>query len=217
MCLTLQILLSVLLIRGLDHLGEILLKTMVASSTRVFKVVTWALYCTGLLVVFWVRSLVRDQDFSEVDEFARLLARTRNSLFSDPQLAQQLESVKDFDKERLWPFNSSKDVKGYLIHVGKAGGSSLQYRLNVLDAIPILPCRMNSTSQEQEESCIKRKDKSILKQRMFASFHTFSSRYKPVQKQWLRSNTNLLIFTVRDPGKLHKASCILFCCSRYGL
>lgn len=189
---------------------------MVASS-RILKVVTWALYCTGVLVVVRIRSLVRDQDFSEMDEFARLLARTRNSLFLDPQLAQQLETVKNFDKGRLWPFNSSKDVKGYLIHVGKAGGSSLQYRLNVLDAIPILPCRMNSTSQEQEESCIKRKDNSILKQRLFASFHTFSSRYKPAQKQWLRNNSNLLIFTVRDPGKLHSASSIFFCCSRYGL
>ena len=158
----------------------------------------------------------RLDELADVDDLLRLasiegwhmssLHDAVNSLVDgDLQVQQQLAaSVQNPGSDLLWPFETASQVKAYVIHVGKAGGSSLQQRLRIRDTIPMLPCRMNSTSDKEQDTCFddrntKKKKTTVLKQRIYASFHMFSSRYTPEQKHWLRNNTNLLIFTVRDP------------------
>ena len=173
---------------------------------RLWRFGLWTSYCLGVFILVWSHIASRQQGFSDLEGIAEMVRQAGDdlsrSILYDTTMAQRLDAVRNFGPDLVWPFPSAQDVKAYLIHVGKAGGTSVQYRLFIFDAIPLLPCRMNHTHDlDQQEECLAEKSQSILKTRFFASFHTFASRYTAEQKQWLRNHTNLLVYTVRDPSK----------------
>lgn len=124
----------------------------------------------------------------------------------------------------LWPFEQPQDAKLYFIHVGKAGGKSLYKEIFLFPTIDAVPCRMQTAHNNPR--CIqnaltkavgekyKRKTKTKTQKhaamphvarRLLGHVHVHSPRYTEEQREWLRNETNLLVFTVRDPGKRNLA------------
>eukprot|EP00581_Thalassiosira_minuscula_P003550 CAMPEP_0183747336 /NCGR_PEP_ID=MMETSP0737-20130205/67214_1 /TAXON_ID=385413 /ORGANISM="Thalassiosira miniscula, Strain CCMP1093" /LENGTH=449 /DNA_ID=CAMNT_0025983045 /DNA_START=498 /DNA_END=1846 /DNA_ORIENTATION=- len=90
----------------------------------------------------------------------------------------------------------------YLIHVGKTGGLTL---LNVLGRGATgheLQCRMERTSRGTlDDECLseKRKKGTELQRHIIGRYHVGSPRFSEEQKKWLLNNTNMFLFTIRDP------------------
>ena len=96
-----------------------------------------------------------------------------------------------------WPFASAKDVRIVLTHVGKAGGKSLYQTLGIIGKTRQMPCFMRGMDPSK---CIgSDPGTSILRQRIIGHVHVGSARYRPQEKEWFKQNSNLLLFTVRDP------------------
>uniref|UniRef100_A0A7S3LDG8 Sulfotransferase domain-containing protein n=1 Tax=Amphora coffeiformis TaxID=265554 RepID=A0A7S3LDG8_9STRA len=110
------------------------------------------------------------------------------------------------DNEPLppWPFESPAHVRVLFVHVGKAGGMSLNARLKVLDQTrKFLKCRQK---YETDEQFLKDKCRitpgmggvSKLTLRLFGHMHRSFPEDKKAEK-WLVEHSNLLLFTIRDP------------------
>ena len=96
-----------------------------------------------------------------------------------------------------WPFQSLEDVKIYFIHVGKCGGKTLYRKLGILDKPRSLPCIIQGG---EPSKCFRSRPSSpLLRQQIMGHFHVGSPRYRLNQKEWLKSQSTLLLFTVRDP------------------
>ena len=138
--------------------------------------------------------------------------------YGDSEKATNLKTVSIEDGQRSsegsilseklrWPFRGAQDVKIYFIHVGKCAGRSLYRHLFVHQSRQRLGCRMfNVPKNTSDEKCFEKRGRRrtygpALSKRLYGHFHMANPRYSDEERQWLRNNTNLLLFTVRDPGK----------------
>ena len=124
------------------------------------------------------------------------------------------DDVKDNSTERdgnstsfyegAWPFQDPGQAKIYLVHVGKAGGKSLYSKLSTEKIRKAVSCRMASRSNglaPRNGICLgpDRRSMPVLAQQTLGLFHMKAGLYKPKELAWLQRETNMLLFTVRDP------------------
>lgn len=116
-----------------------------------------------------------------------------------------LPMKNDTDSDTLsWPFASPDDVFVYLLHVGKAGGKSLYEALNVTSIKTRFLAGIDCRIQHQNISACPPHTLVPLQlsKRLMGHFHLYGHGYSTEHKEWLNNHTNLLLFTVRDPGTL---------------
>ena len=85
----------------------------------------------------------------------------------------------------------------YLIHVGKTGGSTIVKALSVKCMI-----RRTKTKTTRRNKCYKYPSNnatSKLAQSILGVYHTWSPLLNKVDKSWLLQNTNIFLFTIRNP------------------
>lgn len=110
----------------------------------------------------------------------------------------------DNDALAAWPFQSPAHVRVLFVHVGKAGGMSLNTKLKVMDQTrKFLGCRRKYQTEAQflEDKCRQTPGAggvSKLTLRLFGHIHRSFPEDKTMEK-WLVDHSNLLLFTVRDP------------------
>ena len=108
-----------------------------------------------------------------------------------------------------WPFQEDTPLSRILvwfIHVGKAGGMSLYQQLNISHSgekyQSSIACRMeHGTYNDTVCPTTTVHHRSVLAQRIMGHLHMYAYGYFPPQQKWLIQNSNLLVFTTRDPGK----------------
>ena len=124
-----------------------------------------------------------------------------------PEAVEKALVMSDNDNDEPlppWPFESPAHVRVLFVHVGKAGGMSLNARLKVLDQTrKFLGCRQNYQTDEQflSDKCRITPGMggvSKLTLRLFGHMHRSFPDDKKAEK-WLVEHTNLLLFTIRDP------------------
>lgn len=87
----------------------------------------------------------------------------------------------------------------WLIHVGKAGGSSLYPRLFPTGTSRRGTCYMNLLRNQTYGDCVKRSLPLKIHHHMFNKYHVGSPVIPVEEVRWLKQNTNMLLFTVRLP------------------
>mmetsp|Transcript_26315 Transcript_26315/g.39859 ORF Transcript_26315/g.39859 Transcript_26315/m.39859 type:complete len:327 (+) Transcript_26315:354-1334(+) len=100
----------------------------------------------------------------------------------------------------------------YLIHVGKCGGTTLGYALDMIPEegqhnlskdfdtrLVELQCRMKKTRNAQDDNTCRRHHQSDFKlsKQVITRMHLFN--YRTAIMEWLLKTTNTFLFTVRDP------------------
>jgi hypothetical protein len=88
-----------------------------------------------------------------------------------------------------------------LIHIGKAGGSTLKKALNLAATKLAVECMVNKThAGEDSTSCYRcPPGTSELVRRIKGYFHLSGKEVSNEGRLWLLNNTNVFLFTVRDP------------------
>ncbi len=96
-----------------------------------------------------------------------------------------------------WPFSEDpQSAKLYYIHVGKAGGIALEKQVGVANRRKYLDCHMGLSNT----SCYVPQPKhSQIERQTYGHYHLWNPTFTDEQRAWLRNQTNLLLFTVRDP------------------
>ena len=90
----------------------------------------------------------------------------------------------------------------YLIHVGKAGGSTLVRALKLVDTPRAVKCMVNMTRAggDGTSSCYRHpRGVSQLTRHTLGFFHMEGLLIPKEGRTWLLNNTNVFLFTVRDP------------------
>ena len=90
----------------------------------------------------------------------------------------------------------------YFIHVGKAGGSTLVTALGLLNTIRAVKCMVNETrvGGGDTSSCYRHPPgASQLTRLTLGFFHMQGVAIAKEGRKWLLDNTNVFLFTVRDP------------------
>lgn len=167
----------------------------------------WALVFAIFAWTFWISADVdvRNSSIQINLETSSLLA----SVFSNPpgatETKDKLMDGSTIDDSLQWPFSSPDQVYIYLIHVGKAGGKSLYKLLNVTNPKErfgsAIDCRINSNNTS---ACPDTTSQYQLGRRLMGHFHLYKAGYTSEWTEWLDNHTNLLLFTIRDPGKKSK-------------
>ena len=123
-----------------------------------------------------------------------------------PSTRNESHAVRAADPDTLppWPFESPQHVRVLFVHVGKAGGMSLNARLKVLEQTrKFLGCRQKYENETQflKDKCRQTpgtRGLSKLTLRLFGHFHRSFPEDEKAEK-WLLEHSNLLLFTIRDP------------------
>jgi hypothetical protein len=93
--------------------------------------------------------------------------------------------------------------KLYLIHVGKTGGSSIVKALSLSNYSKSVKCmiRRTKTKTTRKNKCYKYPSNttSKLTQSILGVYHTWSPLLNKADKSWLLQNTNIFLFTIRNP------------------
>jgi len=89
----------------------------------------------------------------------------------------------------------------YLIHVGKAGGTTLNRALGLSGTINSVKCMVNnSLAGEDNSSCYSHSPgASQLERLTLGYYHMWGFGLDDGERKWLLSNTNMFLFTVREP------------------
>ena len=89
----------------------------------------------------------------------------------------------------------------YLIHVGKAGGTTLNRALGLSGTLNSVKCMVNnSLAGEDSSSCYSHSPgASQLERLTLGYYHMWGFGLDGVERKWLLSNTNIFLFTVREP------------------
>lgn len=94
----------------------------------------------------------------------------------------------------------------YFIHVGKAGGTTIHKSMELELTIPEVICLANESvsnaGSNQPSKCRRRKHAigtSALEKSIVGFFHMMGVLLSPMQRAWLMDNTNVFLFTVREP------------------
>ena len=89
----------------------------------------------------------------------------------------------------------------YLIHVGKAGGTTLNRALGLSGTLNSVKCMVNnSLAGEDSSSCYSHSPGASQLERLTLGFyHMWGFGLDGVERKWLLSNTNIFLFTVREP------------------
>ena len=95
----------------------------------------------------------------------------------------------------------SENSQIYLIHIGKAGGSTLTRALNLAATKLAVECMVNKTHAGEDASSCYRcpPGTSELVRRIKGYFHLSGTEISNEGRSWLLNNTNVFLFTVRDP------------------
>jgi hypothetical protein len=106
--------------------------------------------------------------------------------------------VRDKNASIMMPENP----RLYLIHVGKAGGSTLVRALKLIDTTRAVKCMVNETRVGGGgiSSCYRQPaGVSQLTRRTLGFFHLTGALDSKEGRKWLLDNTNVFLFAVRDP------------------
>jgi hypothetical protein len=105
--------------------------------------------------------------------------------------------VRDMYSPTLMPYNP----RIYLIHVGKAGGTTLNRALGLSGTLNSVKCMVNnSLVGEDSSSCYSHSSRtSQLERRTLGYYHMWGFGLDDEERKWLHSNTNVFLFTVREP------------------
>jgi hypothetical protein len=92
----------------------------------------------------------------------------------------------------------------YLIHVGKTGGSTIVKALSLSNYSTSVKCmvRRTKTKTTRRNKCYKYPSNnatSKLTQSILGVYHTWSPLLNKADKLWLLQNTNIFLFTIRNP------------------
>jgi hypothetical protein len=94
----------------------------------------------------------------------------------------------------------------YFIHVGKAGGTTIHKSMELELTVPEVICLANESvtnaGSNQPSKCRRRKfaiGTSALEKSIVGFFHMMGVLLSPMQRAWLMNNTNVFLFTVREP------------------
>ena len=111
-------------------------------------------------------------------------------------------NLDDDEDSVSWPFSSPDEVFLYLIHIGKAGGKTLYKTLNVTTTkerfTDAIECRIENNDVA---ACPYKGSPFNIGRRLMGHFHLYRAGYSDPHLDWLNKHTNLLLYTVRDPGK----------------
>lgn len=139
------------------------------------------------LALLFALNLIRTSDFIEVHNTSAVPSNGRDLVG---------ESFGNESPSRLSRF-ASEETNLYFIHVGKAGGMSLNKKFRTATLVRRLPCYMNATNTRLRYRCNGRG--SAFRRHLLGRFHMGNVLYSKEQRKWLQENTNLLVFSVRDP------------------
>ena len=98
-----------------------------------------------------------------------------------------------------------KDPQFYFIHIGKAGGVTLYHSLQLIDTVDAVKCVLNNTHNgnhdERRNSCYiySQRDSSQLSRHILGYYHMAGINLNDEARRWLMDNTNIFLFTVRNP------------------
>lgn len=89
----------------------------------------------------------------------------------------------------------------YFVHVGKAGGLTLNLLLNLQRKKQALRCRMNRTqlNQDDDDCYAPFPGESQLSLHTLSHLHIGAVLFTREERQWLLDHTNTFLFVVRDP------------------
>jgi hypothetical protein len=113
-------------------------------------------------------------------------------------------------------FDIPTDPKLYLIHIGKAGGSTIKTALDLTTLPSSVECMVKQQNNEYHyhnntksiiddnetyyTDCYNyRPNSSQLQRRILGYYHLQGVLYSPNATKWLFEHTNMFLFTVRDP------------------
>ncbi|KAL7546473.1 hypothetical protein ACHAWF_009805, partial [Thalassiosira exigua] len=101
---------------------------------------------------------------------------------------------------RLPDYPMPDNPRMYFIHVGKAGGFTLGETISLPEKKASLPCRMNKTLHNKDDSnCYTEPGASQFSLHVISHFHLASLHFTNEQKAWLLDNTNTFLYSIRDP------------------
>ena len=115
------------------------------------------------------------------------------------------ESFLDFlnaPKTDIMTSDMPENPRMFLIHVGKAGGVSLDSAIEWRNREKAVACRMEKNrNHENEESCYKppKQGEPAFSRKLVARIHVHSPLINKTEERWLLDNTNIFLFTIRDP------------------
>jgi hypothetical protein len=117
--------------------------------------------------------------------------------YKDP-MTVNLRGPNDYPEHNS--FLPDDDTRIFFIHVGKAGGMTLRDSVISANESKIKCAYKNSLSGKDYRPCYKfQPEASQLDQKTLGIFHMNAVNMKPEEQQWLLDNTNVFLFSVRDP------------------
>ena len=168
--------------------------------------------CLAFQTIFQILPDGISRDLSWIEEWS-LLPETFSSRITaskqallDAAARKVMYEARQVMEENDWPFRHRTEIRILFVHVGKAGGASLNDVLRVLMQAPkFLKCRMHRSHSSRallRDSCRDSskgvKHVSWLTHRIHADMH-LERPIDPEQRDWLLNNANLDLFTIRDP------------------
>lgn len=114
------------------------------------------------------------------------------------------ENNPNIDKNFHWSLTNPQDIRLLFVHVGKAGGMSLNSQLKVLDQTrKFLGCRIKYTTDQdfRRDACRQVPGAGKVAK---LTLHIYGHLHRnfptiPATEAWLVNHANVLLFTVRDP------------------
>lgn len=123
-----------------------------------------------------------------------------SNIISDKDFLPSPNANVTIETERFSTTIMPEKPRVYFIHVGKAGGMTLVTSLKLLRTVAAVGCSLNNKGEDGYNSCYSHlPGDSQLRRHTMGYFHMSGSRYTKEGKDWLLNNTNVFLFTVRDP------------------
>ncbi|KAL3809244.1 hypothetical protein ACHAXA_007068 [Cyclostephanos tholiformis] len=127
-----------------------------------------------------------------------------------PSSRGEYENRNDTELENSTPIAMPNDPRMYLIHVGKAGGTTLIRALRLSETINSVKCMAAGGSildvgivdHSHDDACYGRRSSmssSELERRILGYYHMWGHGLRDGERTWLLENTNVFLYTVREP------------------
>lgn len=128
------------------------------------------------------------------------------STIVDPRMHAVFRDARQVAVTNDWPFQRPNQVRILVVHVGKAGGASINEELRILMQAPkFLSCRMKRYRTKIDflmDKC--RQTRPGANKVAKITYQTYSDWHlarpeSPKEREFLLAHTNLHLFTIRDP------------------
>ena len=88
----------------------------------------------------------------------------------------------------------------HFIHIGKAGGQTIDDSLGFNRTKEEVHCKVALLEQQDFNNCSANKEgDSALFNHTIGTYHLWGGDYNNEEKEWMLDNSNVFLFTVRDP------------------